>query len=81
MEYTQGKHRKCADSNGFQPKYMIGLLAGEREKINTKISLSIDVTKIVGKYSIEVEVVKSNFTVRDSFNVLDNNMAHCKVLL
>ena len=36
--------------------------------------------KIVGKYVIEVDVVKNNFTVRDWFTVLENNMIYRKNL-
>ncbi len=74
----QGKHQKCAESNGFTPRYNVGLVGGEREKVGSKITLSIDVTKIVGKYIIEVEVVKNAFTVRDWITVLENNMMYCK---
>jgi len=56
----------------------VGLVGGEREKVGSKITLSIDVTKIVGKYIIEVEVVKNAFTVRDWITVLENNMMYCK---
>jgi hypothetical protein len=59
-------------------RYNTGLVAGEHEKVSTKITLSIDVVKIVGKYVIEVEVVKSNFTVRDWLTVLENNMIYRK---
>jgi len=34
----------------------------------------------VGKYIIEVEVIKSAFTVRDWFSVLENNMMYCKAI-
>lgn len=80
MEYLQGKHNKCADSTGFVPRYNTGLVAGEHEKVSTKITLSIDVVKIVGKYVIEVDIVKSNFTVRDWLTVLENNMIYRKNL-
>ena len=53
-------------------------MAGEHEKVSTKITLSIDVVKIVGKYVMEVDVVKNNFTVRDWFTVLENNMIYGK---
>jgi hypothetical protein len=59
-------------------RYNTGLVAGEHEKVSTKITLSIDVVKIVGKYVIEVEVVKNNFTVRDWLTVLENNMIYRK---
>ena len=55
-------------------------MAGEHEKVSTKITLSIDVVKIVGKYVIEVDIVKSNFTVRDWLTVLENNMIYRKNL-
>ena len=53
-------------------RYNSGLVAGEQEKVSSKITLSIDVVKIVGKYVIEVEVVKNNFTVRDWLTVLEH---------
>lgn len=61
-------------------RYNTGLVAGEHEKVSTKITLSIDVVKIVGKYVIEVEVVKNNFTVRDWLTVLENNMIYCIIV-
>ena len=61
-------------------RYNTGLVAGEHEKVSTKITLSIDVVKIVGKYVIEVEVVKNNFTVRDWLTVLENNMIYRKIM-
>lgn len=61
-------------------RYNTGLVAGEHEKVSTKITLSIDVVKIVGKYVIEVEVVKNNFTVRDWLTVLENNMIYRKIV-
>jgi hypothetical protein len=48
--------------------------------VSTKITLSIDVVKIVGKYVIEVDIVKTNFTVRDWLTVLENNMIYRKIL-
>jgi hypothetical protein len=59
-------------------RYNTGLVAGEQEKVSSKITLSIDVVKIVGKYLIEVEVVKNNFTVRDWLTVLENNNIYRK---
>jgi hypothetical protein len=79
MEYIQGHYQKCAESNGFTPRYGTGLVSGERERVGSKITLSIDVTKIVGRYVIEVELVKTGFTVRDWVSVLENNAMYCKL--
>jgi hypothetical protein len=76
-----GKQQKCADSAGFTPRYNLGLVAGEREKVGSKITFSIDITKIVGKYIIEVDVVKTGFSLRDWFTVLENHMMHGKLKL
>jgi hypothetical protein len=48
-------------SEGFSPRYEFGLVAGERENLNSKISFSIDVTKIMSPYLITIEIEKKGF--------------------
>jgi hypothetical protein len=70
---VNGKHKRCAESTGFTPRYNVGLIGGEREKPGSKMTLAIDVTKIIGSYVIEVDIVKKGFTLRDWFTVLENS--------
>lgn len=39
-----GKEVKCTDSKGFSTLYMTGMVAGEREAVNTLITMTIDLT-------------------------------------
>jgi len=58
---VNGKNQKCLSAEGFSPRYEFGLVAGERENVNSKILFSIDVTKIMSPYVIIIEIEKKGF--------------------